>query len=378
MRLVGLVVGLMLVAACSSGSERPAETPTARTATPIYPGEAWAEATAGDFAALDRDLAAARSTCFAVIKDGQLVHDAYWGGTGDRTTRAAYSITKSVTSMLVGMAADDGLLTLDDPAANYIPEWRGTSSKNLTIRDLLSNTSGRHWDYITDYVQMVRLATDKTAFAVGLAQDTPPGTVWDYNNSAVQTLEAVLQKATGEDVAAYAKKRLFDPIGLRDTSWAHDKAGNTTTYSGIDSSCHDLARLGYLMMRGGEWDGTQLISTQFVTEAHGQVIVGTQRRLRTALVGQQAGPRRHDQPRGGLPERRSALRRAACTGRARRHVLGAGLWQRVRRGDPVGGRRRRTHGIAPRLAQPADLRVLHERDAQGAELVGLRPSRYTS
>ncbi len=65
------------------------------------------------------------------------------------------------------------------------------------------------------------------------------------------------------------KKRLFDPIGMRDTSWAHDNAGNTTTYSGIDSSCHDLARLGYLMMRGGEWDGTQLISTQFVAEATG-------------------------------------------------------------------------------------------------------------
>ncbi len=60
-----------------------------------------------------------------MIKDGELVHDAYWSGTGDRTTRAAYSITKSVTSMLVGMAADDGLLTLDDPAANYIPEVAG-------------------------------------------------------------------------------------------------------------------------------------------------------------------------------------------------------------------------------------------------------------
>ncbi|MDR7086632.1 CubicO group peptidase (beta-lactamase class C family) [Aeromicrobium panaciterrae] len=268
-------VFLLLLAACSSDPVEPLVEPTIETSTPtptptfIYPGKDWAKAATIDanFEQLNTDLANARSTCFALIKDGELVYDAYWGGTSIRTTRPAYSITKSVTAILVGIAADEGKLALDDNASKYIPEWRRTAARNVTIRDLLSNTSGRHWDYNTDYSQMVRRAPDKTAFAIGLGQDAKPGTKWDYNNSAVQTLEAVLEKATGQDVAAYGKKRLLDPIGMRDTTWAHDAAGNTTTYSGIDSSCRDLARVGYLMMRSGAWKGKQLVSDSFVAEA---------------------------------------------------------------------------------------------------------------
>ncbi|WP_332643060.1 serine hydrolase domain-containing protein [Aeromicrobium sp.] len=266
MRAVAAVVALVLLAACSSEPEKPVAEPTTQTQTPtptfIYPGKDWAVAEQGDFARVDRELAAARTTCFAVVKDGRLLHS-----TGEGSTRPAYSITKSVTAILVGIAADEGKLALDDKASKYIPEWRRTAARNVTIRDLLSNTSGRHWDYNTDYSQMIRRAPDKTAFSIGLGQDSRPGTKWDYNNSAVQTLEAVLEKATGQDVAAYAKKRLLDPIGMRDTTWAHDNAGNTTTYSGIDSSCRDLARIGYLMMRSGAWKGEQLVSDSFVAEA---------------------------------------------------------------------------------------------------------------
>lgn len=264
---------LVVLAGCSSDPAKPIAKPTTQAPTPTptptftYPGTTWDVAKQGDFRQLDADLAGARSTCFAVIKDGKLVHDAYWGGTNERSTRPAYSITKSVTAILVGIAADEGKLRLGDLASKYIPAWQSTPAKDVTIRDLLSNTSGRHWDYNTDYSQMVRRAPDKTAFAIALSQDAKPGIRWDYNNSAVQTLEAVLQKATGEDVAAYAKKRLLDPIGTRDTTWQHDNAGNTTTFSGIDSSCQDLARIGYLMMRGGAWNGTSVVSEQFVADA---------------------------------------------------------------------------------------------------------------
>ncbi len=270
MRLRAALLAGLVLAGCASDPAPPKAEPTTRTPTRTptpaptftYPGRTWDQDEQGDFAKLDRELADARSTCFAVVKDGRLVHS-----TGGRSVRPAYSITKSVTAILVGIAADEGKLTLDDKAADYIPQWQDTAADKVTIRDLLSNTSGRHWDLVTDYSQMVARAPDKTAFSIALGQDAKPGTKWDYNNSAVQTLEAVLQEATGEDVAAYAKKRLFDPLGLRDTSWAHDTAGNTTTYSGITSSCHDLARIGYLMMRSGAWKGTQIVSDSFVAEA---------------------------------------------------------------------------------------------------------------
>ncbi len=376
MRVVWAVVALVLLAACSSDPEPLEPAPTTQTPTPTptptfaYPAKEWAKQPQGDFKAQDRYLGGVRSTCFAVIKDGKLAHDAYWGGTGERSTRPAYSITKSVTAILVGIAADEGKLKLDDKASKYIPQWQGNTARDVTIRDLLSNTSGRHWDYNTDYSQMVRRAPDKTAFAIGLRQDNKPGTKWDYNNSAVQTLEAVLQKATGEDVAAYAKKRLLDPIGMRDTTWAHDNAGNTTTYSGIDSSCHDLARIGYLMMRGGKWNGKQLVSEQFTKDAD-EHIEPAQRRIRAALVGQQARPHRHDRPRRRLPAGQAPVRGTARPGRTRRHVLGARIWQRVRHGDPVRGRRRRTHGIASQHPRSAHLRVVRDRRAQGCPTAAL-------
>ena len=282
MRVGGAAVvsALLLMAACTG--ELPPPEPELKTVTlppvapspepdpDVFPGKRWSRDDGGSFGAYDRALDAAGSTCVAVIKDGKLVHDAYWDGAGERSTRASYSITKSVTAILIGIAADEKSLDLDDPAADYIREWQSTAAEEVTIRDLLSNSSGRHWDYDTDYGQMIRQAVDKSAFAIGLGQAAEPGEVWAYNNSAVQTLEVVLEEATGMDVIDYARRRLFDPLGLRDTTWARDAAKNPTTYSGIDSSCLDLARLGLLMMRDGEWHGQQIVSKAFVDEATGR------------------------------------------------------------------------------------------------------------
>jgi CubicO group peptidase (beta-lactamase class C family) len=283
-RTVAVAGALVVVAACTGSPDEPRapSSPPATTATPtpsptrapepVVPGETWSrdEVRGADFAALDAELAATGSSCVAVVKDGVLVHDAHWGGTDERSTRAAYSITKSMTAVLVGMAAADGDLALDDEVARHVDAWRGGASADVTIRDLLANVSGRRWDHDTDYGAMVRRAADKTAFALGLGQGAEPGTVWAYNNSAVQVLEAVLREATGQDVAELAQERLLAPLGMDDTTWGRDPAGNPTTFSGVESSCHDLARLGLLMMRDGRWAGEQLVPAAFVDEATGR------------------------------------------------------------------------------------------------------------
>ena len=94
-----------------------------------------------------------------------------------------------------------------------LPRWRR--------RDLLANVSGRHWDFVSDYQQLALAASDKTAYAIGLAQDARPGTVWRYNNAAIQTLDEVLTKATGTKPSVYARKKLLDPL---ETYWAYPVA----------------------------------------------------------------------------------------------------------------------------------------------------------
>ena len=138
-----------------------------------------------------------KSNCLVVVRDGKLAGEWYFNGTGPNTAQDVFSATKSFASTLVGIAQDDGDLRIGDSASRWIPQWRGTRAQAVTIRDLLSMDSGRQWSVVSDYVRLI-VAADRTAFAIGLAPDGPPGKIWAYNNAAVQTLQRVLQKATGE------------------------------------------------------------------------------------------------------------------------------------------------------------------------------------
>jgi CubicO group peptidase (beta-lactamase class C family) len=277
------VVGLaaLVGSACSSGSgNSAAETDRSDTARAsdqgVFPDVEWRRgdpADAGfDVAALDEIAAEAEangSNCLIVARHGEIVAEWYWNGTTATTSQDIFSATKSVTSTLVGIAQAEGDLDVQDLASTYIPDWAGTPSADVTVEDLLSNDSGRHWDAATDYRDLVA-APDRTAFGIGLAQDAPPGQTWAYNNAAIQTLDAVLEQATGVDPAAYAEERLLGPIGMTHSEMAHDRAGNTTTFFGMQSTCEDMARFGYLFLRGGNWNGTQVVPQDWVDAATGQ------------------------------------------------------------------------------------------------------------
>ena len=207
------------------------------------------------------------SNCMLVIHEGVLVGEWYWNGYDAQTDQPnVFSVTKSFSSALVGIAAAQGLLSIDDSAADYIADWAGTESDTVTIRNLISNNSGRFWDFSTDYLQMT-FAADQTQFSIDLSQAQPPNTWWEYNNSAIQTLERVLSVATGEDLGAFAQTNLLEPIGAS-ISVGHDAAGNPQTYQGISASCRDLARFGYLYLREGEWaGGQQIIPAAWIAES---------------------------------------------------------------------------------------------------------------
>jgi CubicO group peptidase (beta-lactamase class C family) len=256
---------LVLAAAASAGA-----------ATPPTPGAFWQKvspASVGLSAAkLDQIAAQARggkSNCLVVVRDGKLAGEWYFNGTGPNTTQDVYSATKSVAGTLVGIAQDDGDLSIRQSASTWIPEWRGSAAKAVTVRDLLSMDSGRQWSVFTDYVQLLG-AADRTRFAIGLRQSAAPGKVWAYNNAAEQTLDRVLQRATGKDVLAFAPQRLFAPLGMAHTRMTTDKAGNAQMFEGLQSTCRDMARFGVLMLNQGRWGGKQIVSADWVKQATGR------------------------------------------------------------------------------------------------------------
>ncbi len=294
-RLLALVVALGLVAtACSSDDDGDDATPSPDGAAAIgdgtgsteagepgsedwvYPGDEWESAPAisrgFDTDALERladQAEAASSSCLAIVKDGVVVDERYWGGADAETPREAFSVTKSISSTLVGIAQDDGDLALTDSASEYIPAWKDTPAAAVTVENLVSNDSGREWSLGIDYGEMIG-SPDKTAFAIDLGQPDPPGEVWAYNNSAIQTLDDVLSEATGEEPKDFAAERLLEPIGMDQSEMTTDPAGNTLTFMGLQTTCLNLARFGYLFLRGGMWDGEQVVSSEFVEAATGR------------------------------------------------------------------------------------------------------------
>lgn len=213
---------------------------------------------------------AAGSTCLLVARDGVVAGEWYWNDGAPDKAQEVFSVTKSVTSTLVGLAQADGDLSLADPAADYIPEWQGTGSDSVTVRNLLSNDSGRFWSTESDYGDLIQ-AEDRTSYAVDLVQTDPPGTVWAYNNAAIQTLDRVIRSATGQATQDFAQDRLFAPLGMTSTRMTLDASRlSTQAFFGMQSTCPDLERFGRLFAQQGEWDGEQLLPRSWVEDAVGR------------------------------------------------------------------------------------------------------------
>lgn len=279
MRLRGLLAVLLGASLAASGATAATGTPVGEDRTssrsPARTVEGWPVASPSSLGlragAIERGAAEARrrdSTCFAVVRNGRLAGEWSWRLPRDEP-REVFSITKSVTSTLVGIAVRDGDLRLDDPVSTYVPQWRGTASESVTVRNLLSNDSGRFWSLQSDYVDLLT-ARSRTRYAVGLPQQHAPGTAWAYNNAAIQVLEPVLEEATGMRVERFARTRLFEPLGMTRTSLVTDRADDAAVFYGLRTTCLDIARLGRLHLGRGKVDGTRLLDASWVRAAVGR------------------------------------------------------------------------------------------------------------
>lgn len=177
----------------------------------------------------------------------------------------SWSMAKSITSLVFGRAMTLGLISPDDPVGALLPEAdRGHGA--ITMRDLLTQTSGMHWNGFRDYdIAMPDRLED--ALTVGL--DHAPGESFEYSQSGPALLAEAVQRAVGEDVQAFAQRELFGPLGIAAGSWrwTRDSRGHTQGFFGMSMHPDDSARLGELLRRGGVWEGRRLLSRRYVREA---------------------------------------------------------------------------------------------------------------
>jgi CubicO group peptidase (beta-lactamase class C family) len=200
----------------------------------------------------------------AVFRHGCLIDERRWF-TGDDEKFEGWSLSKSVTAMAAGRAITLGLMDVDDPIGMYLPE-ADAEHASITVRDLLTMTSGLHWNLWRDYNIMMK---DRVKDALSLPLDHEPGNFFEYAQSPVGLLAKVVGNAAGEDFQDFIQRELMEPIGMSrgDWSWLRDRAGNTEGYRGLNTSVDDFSRLGHLMLHQGSWNAAPVLDATWVADA---------------------------------------------------------------------------------------------------------------
>lgn len=175
------------------------------------------------------------------------------------------SATKSIAAVLTGMLIGDGKIGgVDDPVARYLPEWQAGADSAVTIRHLLTMTSGLAASFSPEMGPGVVAAADPEAFVFGLPLTYAPGERWGYSNESPQLLAPILERVAGMPLAAYARERLFDPLGMRRTMLRVGEYYHTWLAGGAETTPHDFARLGQLVLNGGRWNGEQIVPEDWI------------------------------------------------------------------------------------------------------------------
>ncbi len=200
------------------------------------------------------DLAMSQaSTGVVVTQRGQILAECYAAGWRPERPREVASVAKSIVAVLIAMAVEDGAFTgFDQPAADYIPAWRIDGRAAITLRHLMSMTSG-----LDDTGLALRsVAGDQFAINAAAPLRDPPGSRWAYNTAAYHLLFHILVAATGRTLEDYARERLLDPLGMNDTRWiaasGRGDRGPVTNYYSAAATARDLARFGDWIAAGGE------------------------------------------------------------------------------------------------------------------------------
>lgn len=205
-----------------------------------------------------------------VIKNNKLSYEKYWDEYNDSSFSGSFSVAKSITSLLIGCAIKEGKIkSIDEPVGNYLPEFSKGDKAAVTIKDVLTMSSGT--DFKESYANPLSVTTElyygsdvyKTATGVKMA--TKPGTLHKYKSGDTQLLGLILAKATGKSLAAYASEKLWQPLGaVHPALWSRDhENGYEKAYCCFNSNAKDFARIGKLMLDSGKHNGVQIIDSNY-------------------------------------------------------------------------------------------------------------------
>jgi CubicO group peptidase (beta-lactamase class C family) len=221
-----------------------------------------------------------------IVRNGRLVVEEYFnGGAKDQSTEV-WSVTKSIVSALIGIALHEKYIgNIDDPMAKYLPEY--PEFGNLTIRHVLTHTTGLEWtEEGDDFIAWIA-SPDPIANAIHRKRQYPPGEKLRYSSGNSHFLSALITNATQMTPGEYALENIFEPLGIEfspqqeipaevswdglllpmPNTWKRDRLGVELGAFGLSMTARDMARFGYLYLNKGQWDGKRIIDESWVIES---------------------------------------------------------------------------------------------------------------
>jgi CubicO group peptidase (beta-lactamase class C family) len=256
----------------------PGETPAS---TPYWPTQGWRTSTPAEQGmdagklALMLDAVRQRNLDLhglLVIRHGYIVSETYFGSNAPDTRHDLWSVTKSFISTLVGIAIDKGLIAgVERPVGDFYPgrsfaNWT-PAKQAMTLEDLLTMRTGLDWPEEDATFRSLYASGDWVKFVLDEPMRSQPGPEFLYCSGCSHVLSAIVQRQAGINTRDFARRELFEPLGIRDLAWETDRTGIPIGGWGMQLTPRDMAKLGYLYLHDGLWDGRQIVSADWVKAA---------------------------------------------------------------------------------------------------------------
>jgi hypothetical protein len=200
----------------------------------------------------------------------------YYHGTDEHSMQ---SVSKSVTSLTLGIAIGhkDFTADLDTPVVKYFQSTKVANlddrKRRMTLRHVLTMSTGLDWDEDVAYddpknaCSLMEATDDWPQFVIDRPMAQEPGKVFQYSSGATELLAYIFKEQTGQDIEEYAKKYLFTPLGIEHYYWKRTPKGLVDTEGGLYLRAEDLAKIGYLALHQGTWDGKQIVSPDWIKQS---------------------------------------------------------------------------------------------------------------
>jgi CubicO group peptidase (beta-lactamase class C family) len=206
---------------------------------------------------------------FMLLRHGHVVAEGWWAPYSAESRHALFSLSKSFTSTAVGLAVNEGKLTVDDEVIKFFPDDLPASPsanlKAMRVRDLLTMSAGHHGDDLDRFDLFADERLTRVFLSLPVAHK--PGTLFTYNTPATFMQSAIVQQVTGQNLVEYLRPRLFEPLGISDPKWVMTKQGIAQGGTGLSLRTEEIARFGQLYLQKGQWNGKQLIPASWIETA---------------------------------------------------------------------------------------------------------------